>query len=186
MSASFQLDESGFEHQNDAPKVPGPNGIPSEMELAGMVADKIPDDIREKILCPKPIEIRPINPLNPFAPKKREPYRYTWFKTIGQLPDDPAIHQYLLAYASDFGLVVTSLYPHGHSFWEPGMKIASLDHAMWFHRDFRMDDWMLYAMKSPSAGKARGFSNGKIYTRQGKLVASVSQEGLIRYRGRKK
>ena len=186
MSASFQLDEYGFEHQNDAPEVPGPNGIPSEMELAGMVADKIPDEIREKILCPKPIEIRPINPFNPFAPEKREPLRYTWFKTIDQLPDDPAIHQYLLAYASDFGLVVTSLYPHGHSFWEPGMKIASLDHAMWFHRDFRIDDWMLYAMKSPSASKARGFNNGKIYTRQGKLVASVSQEGLIRYRNVKK
>ncbi|MDY6791150.1 MAG: acyl-CoA thioesterase II [Thermodesulfobacteriota bacterium] len=186
MSASFQLDESGFEHQDDAPEMPGPDGIPSEMELAGMVADKLPDEIREKILCPKPIEIRPINPINPFAPEKREPLRYAWFKTIDQLPDDPAIHQYLLAYASDFGLVVTSLYPHGHSFWEPGMKIASLDHAMWFHRDFRMDDWMLYAMKSPSAGKARGFSSGKIYTRQGKLVASVSQEGLIRYRGRKK
>ena len=186
MSASFQLDESGFEHQNDAPKVSGPNGIPSEMELAEMVADKIPDAIREKILCPKPIEIRPINPLNPFAPEKREPLRYTWFKTIDQLPDDPAIHQYLLAYASDFGLVVTSLYPHGHSFWEPGMKIASLDHAMWFHRDFRIDDWMLYAMKSPNACKARGFNNGKIYTRQGKLVASVCQEGLIRYRDVKK
>ncbi len=186
MSASFQLDESGFEHQNDAPEVPGPNGIPSEMELAEMVADKIPDAIREKILCAKPIEIRPINPLNPFAPEKREPLRYTWFKTIDQLPDDPAIHQYLLAYASDFGLVVTSLYPHGHSFWEPGMKIASLDHAMWFHRDFRIDDWMLYAMKSPNACKARGFNNGKIYTRQGKLVASVCQEGLIRYRDVKK
>ncbi len=186
MSASFHLDESGFEHQNDAPEVPGPNGIPSEMELAEMVADKIPDAIREKILCAKPIEIRPINPLNPFAPEKREPLRYTWFKTIDQLPDDPAIHQYLLAYASDFGLVVTSLYPHGHSFWEPGMKIASLDHAMWFHRDFRIDDWMLYAMKSPNACKARGFNNGKIYTRQGKLVASVCQEGLIRYRDVKK
>ena len=186
MSASFQLDESGFEHQNDAPEVPGPNGIPSEMELAEMVANKIPDAIREKILCAKPIEIRPINPLNPFAPEKREPLRYTWFKTIDQLPDDPAIHQYLLAYASDFGLVVTSLYPHGHSFWEPGMKIASLDHAMWFHRDFRIDDWMLYAMKSPNACKARGFNNGKIYTRQGKLVASVCQEGLIRYRDVKK
>ncbi len=186
MSASFQVDEPGFDHQDEAPQIVGPENIPSEMVLAQTVADKIPATIRDKILCPKPIEIRPINPYNPFAPEKREPIRYTWFKTIDKLPDDPAIHQYLLAYASDFGLVVTSLYPHGHSFWEPGMKVASLDHAMWFHRDFRMDDWMLYAMQSPNASKARGLSNGKIYTRQGQLVASVSQEGLIRYRHLKK
>ena len=124
-----------------------------------------------------------MDPINPFAPEKREPLRYTWFKAIEPLPDDPGIHQYLLAYASDFGLVGTALYPHGHSFWEPDMQIASLDHAMWYHRDFRMDDWLLYAMKSPNACRARGLSGGRIYTRQGKLVATVVQEGLIRYHG---
>ena len=88
----------------------------------------------------------------------------------------------MLAYASDFGLVITALYPHGHSYWEPGMQIASLDHAMWFHRDFRMDDWLLYVMTSPNAGKSRGLNLGRIYTREGRLVASVAQEGLIRNR----
>ena len=183
MSASFQIDESGFSHQEQAPQVAGPEDIASELELANRVADKIPDTIRDRILCKKPIEFRPLNPINPFAPEKRDPRRYTWFKAIDTLPDDAALHQYLLAYASDFGLVITSLYPHGHSFWDPDMQVASLDHALWFHRDFRMDDWLLYAMQSPNAGKARGLCEGKIYTRNGTLVASVIQEGLIRYHG---
>jgi len=183
MSASFQIGEPGFDHQDPAPEVPGPEGIEPELAVALKMADRIPEPIREKILCKKPIEIRPVAPINPFAPDKRKPERYTWFKAIDTLPDDPAVHQYILAYASDFYLVVTSLYPHGHSFWEPEMQIASLDHAMWFHRDFRMDDWLLYVMKSPSACMARGLTEGKIYTREGKLVASVAQEGLIRYHG---
>ena len=183
MSASFQIDEDGFEHQDEAPQVPGPEGIVPEIELARKVADKIPKSAREKMLCERPIEIRPVNPINPFAPRKKTPLRYTWFKAIDKLPDDPVIHQYLLAYASDYGLVITSLYPHGHSYWEPQMQVASLDHAMWFHSDFRMDDWMLYVMHSPHAGRARGLNNGRIFTRAGKLVASVTQEGLIRYRG---
>jgi acyl-CoA thioesterase-2 len=100
------------------------------------------------------------------------------------MPDDPAVHRYMLAYASDFNLVPTSLYPHGHSYWQPEMQVASLDHAMWFHRDFRLDQWLLYAMSSPSAGKARGLSLGRIYSADGRLVASVAQEGLIRYHGK--
>jgi acyl-CoA thioesterase II len=181
MAASFQVAESGFDHQDIAPQPAGPEGIASEHELALKVADQIPESIREKILCRKAIEIRPVNPINPFAPEKRKPLRYAWFKAVGRLPDDPMIHQYMLAYASDFGLAVTSLYPHGQSFWQPQMQVASLDHAMWFHRDFRMDNWLLYVMESPNAGKARGLSRGQIYTQEGKLVASVVQEGLIRY-----
>jgi len=150
------------------------------------VADKIPPTVRDKILCKKPIEMRTVNPIDSFAPEKREPVRYTWFKTIDKMPDDPAVHQYLLAYASDFGLLAPSLYPHGHSPWEQEMQIASLDHSAWFHREFRMDDWLLYAMKSDNACKARGLSDGRIYTREGKLVASVAQEGLIRYHGLEK
>ena len=183
MSASFQINESGFDHQDDAPEVTQPEDLKSELELAYMVTDKIPLKIRDKFLCKKPIEMRTVNPINPFAPEKREPVRYTWLKAIDQLQDELAVHQYLLAYASDFGLLSPSLYPHGHSPWEPEMQVASLDHAMWFHRDFRMDDWLLYVMKSSNACRARGLSDGKIYTRQGKLVASVAQEGLIRYRG---
>ncbi|MFZ5571088.1 MAG: acyl-CoA thioesterase II [Thermodesulfobacteriota bacterium] len=182
MAASFQLDETGFEHAEPMPReIPEPDTLLSELQLAQRVSHKIPLEIRDKILCRKPIEIRPVNPINPFAPEKRLPRRQVWFKSAGRMPDDLAIHQYMLAYASDFGLVSTSLYPHGHSFWEPAMQVASLDHAMWFHRDFRMDDWLLYAMESPSAGKSRGMSIGKIFTREGKLVATVAQEGLIRF-----
>ena len=186
MSASFQINESGFDHQDDAPEVTQPEDLKSELELAYMVADKIPLKIKDKFLCKKPIEMRTVNPINPFAPEKREPVRYTWLKAIDQLQVELAVHQYLLAYASDFGLLSPSLYPHGHSPWESEMQVASLDHAMWFHRDFRMDDWLLYVMKSSNACRARGLSDGKIYTRQGKLVASVAQEGLIRYRAPKK
>ena len=186
MSASFQVDEAGFDHQDKAPEIPGPEGIESELELAMAVADKIPKSIREKILCKKPIEFRPVNPIDPFSPEKREPVGYTWLKAIDKMPDDFRVHQYMLAYASDFGLVATSLYPHGHSYWERDMQVASLDHALWFHRDFRMDEWLLYVMKSPNAFKAKGLNNGKIYTKEGKLVASVSQEGLIRNHAMKK
>jgi acyl-CoA thioesterase II len=183
MAASFQIDEPGFDHQESAPEVPGPEGLKSELALARRVADKISPKIRDKILCKKPIEVRTVNPADPFAPEKREPVRCAWLKAIDKLPDDPAVHQYLLAYASDFGLIAPTLYPHGHSPWEPEMQVASLDHAMWFHRKFRMDEWLLYVMKSTNACKARGLSDGKIYTRGGTLVASVAQEGLIRYHG---
>ena len=184
LSASFQKDETGFDHQRSMPPdVPGPEGLATQEALARQVADKIPPGIRERILCRRPIEIRPVNPLDPFAPQKMDPVRYVWFKTIARMPDDPATHQYLLAYASDFGLVTTSLYPHGHSYYEAGMQVASLDHAMWFHRPFRMDDWLLYVAESPSAQQARGLNFGHIYNRDGVLVASVAQEGLIRYRG---
>lgn len=183
MSASFQIREPGFDHQETAPEVPGPEGIQSELEMARMLADKIPEKIRDRILCEKPIEIRPLNPVNPFNPEKKEPVAYTWLKTVSPMPDDPATHQYLLAYASDFYLSGVSLNPHGHSFWEPAMQTASLDHAMWFHRDFRMDEWLLYVTRSPSASGARGLNFGEIYTRDGRLVASVAQEGLIRYHG---
>jgi acyl-CoA thioesterase II len=182
MAASFQGDEDGFEHQADMPDVPGPEGFLSEIEMARRVADKIPAAIRNQILCIKPIEIRPVNPNNPFAPKKMDPRRYVWFKTITRMPDDLSIHKYMLAYASDFGLVATSLYPHGKTFWDADMQVASLDHAMWFHRDFRMDEWLLYVIDSPSASRARGLNHGHIYTRDGRLIASTSQEGLIRHR----
>ena len=185
LSASFQVQEEGFEHQVSPPEVPGPEGLPSEIERAMQVKDKIPVLIRDKILCVKPIEIRPVNPINPFAPTKEKPVRYVWFKTIHKMPDDIAIHKYLLAYASDFGLVATALYPHGHTFWEPTMQVASLDHAMWFHRDFRIDEWLLYAMESPSASQARGLCHGNIFTHDGRLIASTTQEGLIRHRPKK-
>ena len=183
MAASFQIAESGFDHQDRAPRVEGPEGLASEIELAMKVAKRIPASIRDKILCKKPIEIRPVDPINPFAPEKRVPRKYIWFKAIDTLPDDPMVHQYLLAYASDFNLVDTALYPHGHSYWEREMQVASLDHALWFHRDFRMDQWLLYVINSPNACWAKGLNQGQIFTREGRLVASVTQEGLIRRHG---
>jgi acyl-CoA thioesterase-2 len=184
MAVSFHRDEIGFEHQDPMPHVPGPEGIENELEMAHRLAERIPPAIREKMLCDKPIEIRPVAPVDPFAPEKVDPVKYVWFKTIGPLPDDAAVHRYMLAYASDFNLVATSLHPHGHTFWETEMQVASLDHAMWFHGDFKMDAWLLYAMVSPRAGKARGLSIGRIFTQEGRLVATAAQEGLIRYYGR--
>ena len=182
MAASFQIHESGFDHQDEMPEIQGPEGLEPEIEMARKLADHLPSGIKDKILCEKPIEFRHINPINPLDPEIRVPEKYLWFRAIGPLPEDMAVHQYLLAYASDFGLVGTSLYPHGRTFWDPNIQMASLDHAMWFHRDFRMDDWLLYAMQSPSASRARGLAIGRIFTRDGHLAATVSQEGLIRYR----
>lgn len=185
MSASFHIAESGFDHQADPPRdVPGPEGLISDLEKARGVQDRIPDPIRARLTCERPIEVRQVNPVDPFAPEKREPVRYAWFRTVGPMVDDLSVHKYLLAYASDYSFVAMSLYPHGHTFWEPKMQVASLDHAMWFHRDFRMDDWLLYVMESSSACCATGMNLGKIFTRDGVLVASTAQEGLIRYRGK--
>ena len=185
MAASFQVDEPGFEHQDQAPSVPGPEGLATEMEVVNQIADRVPAQILERLQCPQPIEVRPVEPSNLYLPQIREPVRHQWFKTIDEIPDDPAIHQYLLAYASDYGFMPTALYPHGRSLLEPDMQVASLDHAMWFHRPFRMDDWLLYAVQSPNACHARGLAIGKIFDRQGVLVATVAQEGLIRYHGDK-
>jgi acyl-CoA thioesterase II len=180
MAASFHRDEQGYEHQDTMPVIKGPQGLENEIEMAKRLSDQIPRPILKKLLCKKPIEIRVVNPVNPFDPKPMPPEKYIWFRAIDKIPDDDAAHRYILAYASDFHLVSTCLYPHGKTFWSPDMQVASLDHSMWFHKKFRMDDWLLYVMKSPNAGKARGLSIGSIYTRDGSLVASVAQEGLIR------
>jgi acyl-CoA thioesterase-2 len=182
LSCSFQIAEEGFEHQSPAPTgVPPPDDLRSELEMARELAERIPEPLRTKLLCDKPIEIRPVDPMNPFAPEVRPPKRQSWLRAAGELPDDPTLHRCLLAYASDFGLVGTSLYPHGTTFWNPRMQVASLDHAMWFHRDLRMDRWLLHSMDSPNAAHARGLNRGAFY-QDGALVASVVQEGLIRRR----
>ena len=180
MTASFHIFEDGFEHQMTMPEVEGPEGLRSEYERTKAAEDKIPESIRAKVVAEKPIEIRPVNPINPFDPKILEPNKYNWFRASGSMPDDMSVHKYMLAYATDFGLLGTSLYPHGHTFWEREMQVASLDHALWFHRDFRMDEWLLHSMDSPSASHALGFTRGSIYDQSGRLVASTAQEGLIR------
>ncbi len=185
-SASFQGEEDGFVHQNVMmPEVPGPDGLKNEVELAGMIVDRLPARLRDAALSPKPIEVRPVTLRDPFSPDPQEPVKYVWFRASGALPDDPALHRYLLAYASDFGLLTTSLLPHGATFWDRNLQIASIDHALWFHRELRLDDWLLYVMDSPWAGNARGFSRASIFDRSGQLVASVAQEGLIRQRPEK-
>jgi acyl-CoA thioesterase-2 len=180
LSSSFQADEEGFEHQATMPDVPPPES------LATVVYSEPPD--------PEPmgaqtggshvpdlaIEIRPINPVDRYHPDKKEPRQNIWFRAAGPVPGNPALHRCLLAYASDFSLLGTCLRPHGMTYYQPDMVIASLDHAMWFYQDFRMDDWLLYACESPVAGHARGLNHGNIFSRDGRLVACVTQEGLIR------
>jgi acyl-CoA thioesterase II len=182
MMASFQGEEAGASHQAAMPQVPGPDELPTDIELLRRQAHRIPERVREKFLGDKPIEMRPVKYVDPFAPQPAEPTKCVWFRAAGPLPDDPQVHKYLLAYASDFNLITTAMLPHGSSVMQPGLQIASLDHALWFHGDLRVNDWLLYAMESPWAGNSRGLALGKIFTRDGRLVASVSQEGLIRQR----
>ncbi|MCA9598776.1 MAG: acyl-CoA thioesterase II [Myxococcales bacterium] len=180
MAASFQKPEDGFEHQADKPAAPGPDGLRSETELARAVVDRIPEPLRERALAERPIEVRPVDPQDPLNPDRRPPHRQIWYRAVARLPDEPRIHQYLLAYASDFNFLGTSMQPHGVSWLSPGMQVASLDHAMWFHRPFRFDEWLLYVVDSPSASSARGLARGQFFTQDGTLVASTMQEGLIR------
>lgn len=182
MSASFAVHEEGLEHQVEMPKVEGPEGIPSETELRQKIASLIPEKVRAVFVRERPIEIRPINPVNPFAPVKQEALRHQWMRAQNRLPDDPFLHQCILAFASDFALMGTAMLPHGVSFMQNNMQAASLDHAMWFHRDFRVDEWLLYVMDSPNASASRGMNFGKIFTQDGKLVATTAQEGLMRLR----
>lgn len=182
MSASFQVADDGFDHQSPMPMVPPPEGLASELELAQRIADKIPEAKRATWLVERPIEVRPVRPLDPLHPAPAEPIRYVWFRANGRMPDDPGVHKYLLAYASDFNFLPTSLQPHGRSLFDPRLHVATIDHSMWFHRPFRFDDWLLYAIDSPSASGARGLVRGQIFSRDGRLVASAVQEGLLRER----
>lgn len=182
-SASFHQDEEGFCHQTEMPNVPMPEDLIPEEELSAHFAKALTQEKREKMLRAKAIETRPVQALDPLNPDPCAPIKQVWFKAAGTLPESPALHKHLLAYASDFGLLTTSLLPHGASIWQPHMQVASLDHSIWFHQEVCLDDWLLYSMDSPWAGNARGFSRGSIFTRDGRLVASVAQEGLIRTRG---
>ncbi|MEX2208927.1 MAG: acyl-CoA thioesterase II [Myxococcota bacterium] len=182
LAASFQVDEPGLEHQIQMPDVPGPEGLLNEVQLREKHADRIPEKFRSTFLRDRPIEVRPLDPVDEFAPEKKPPFQNVWFRAVDALPDDRALHQCVLAYASDLTLLDTSNLPHGVSWWSEKFQTASLDHAMWFHRPFRADEWLLYAQDSPRAAGARGFNRGSVFTRAGELVASVTQEGLIRLR----
>ncbi len=182
LAASFQVSEEGFDHQNAMPQVPGPDGIQTELDRIRGMAHLLPDRLKDIWLRDRPVEIRVVDPPAYPNPEPRAPLRHAWMRASGPLPDDPVLHLCLLAYASDFQLLGTCLQPHGKTFMSKGLKVASLDHALWFHRPFRFDDWLLYAMDSPSASGARGLNRGSFFDRRGSLVASVAQEALIRHR----
>jgi acyl-CoA thioesterase-2 len=182
MTASFQTPSEGLHHQDAMPDVPDPDDLRSERELREQIRDQVPEKFRRFFLRARPIEIRPVNPRNWFAPDKMEPVQHSWFRVVAPLRDDLALHRAMLAYASDMTLLGTCLLPHGVSWMTGEVQTASLDHAIWLHEPFRFDEWLLYTTDSPWAGHARGFNRGKIYSRDGRLVASVAQEGLIRLR----
>ena len=184
MSASFQAGESGLEHQIDPQDFPAPDLLPNEEEYRLKRAASIPPKYREHFLRKRPIELRPVGGSDIFRAEKQPPYHAVWMRATGALPDDTALQQCVLAYASDMTLLETSLLPHGISLFDENIQLASLDHAMWFHRPFRADEWLLYIQDSPSASGARGFNRGLIYKSDGTLVASVAQEGLVRLRHR--
>ncbi len=182
LSASFHIDEEGYDHQSAMPDVPGPEDIPNEQERAKGYVHRLPESMRKRAVADRPIEMRIVNPDDYFDHTRMEPKRYAWIRASGPVPDDAVVHQCLLAYASDWGLLSTSLRPHGISILSREIQTASLDHAMWFHRDFRMDEWLLYVTDSPTAIGARGFTRAEVFSRDGRLVASAAQEGMIRPR----
>jgi len=184
MIASFQKEEGGLEHQIQMPDVPPPESLRSLLDWAQEWVSEEPEvseRARNAMLRELPIEHRPVRPWNPLRAQPSEPAQHIWFRANGTLPDDPSLHQCVLAYASDFNFLSTALLPHGMGWLRPDMVVASIDHALWFHRPLRVDDWLLYSMDSPSAQAARGFSRGSIFDRQGRLVASVAQENLMRH-----
>ena len=184
MIVSFHIPEPGPEHQAPMPQVPPPESLRPISELRdrwiGEAGEAVPARLREALLRPSPIDFRPVIPWNPLKPTPAEPRQEIWFRAVDRMPDDPLLHTCMLTYASDYHLMPTALRPHGLSWIGRSMIVASIDHAMWFHRAARVDDWLLYTMESPSAQNARGFARGLIYDRSGRLVASVAQEGLMR------
>lgn len=180
MSASFQLPEEGFDHQDEMPAdIPPPEGLKNVQELY-RDNEKVPEKVREQMTRERPVEMRPVNVIEKYNPQPREALKYIWFRAAGGVPDDQRLHQAVLAYASDFELLGTAMLPHGVSFVQDEILAASLDHSLWIHRPFRVDDWLLYRMTSPNMYNARGLARGQIFSRDGTLVASVMQEGLIR------
>jgi len=187
LSCSFQKAEPGFTHQDSMPEVPAPETLVGDEErFAQLARTGHPSGSRvkaEAFVRDRPFELRTVMALDDaIAPSPQPPRRQIWMRAVDKLPDSPAIHAYLLAYASDYSFVTTALLPHGVTWYTPGMQVASIDHVMWFHRPFRVDEWLLYDIDSPSASGARGLVRGSIYTRDGQLVASTAQAGLIRKR----
>jgi acyl-CoA thioesterase-2 len=166
-AASFQKPEDGLEHQAAMPEVPPPEGLQDVTEVDPDVLVKIPEKMRRFLTDKRPFEFRPVRPINFTAPEKLPPEKQVWIRAVDRLPDDPPLHQNLLAYVSDYELLGTSTLPHGLTFGRGRVQMASLDHALWFHREARIDDWLLYAFDSPNASGARGYARGQFFTREG-------------------
>ncbi|HMD72650.1 MAG TPA: acyl-CoA thioesterase II [Steroidobacteraceae bacterium] len=180
MAASFQLPEAGLDHQAPMPEVAPPESlVDAETHYRNLNAE-LPAGLRRLFAQRRPFEFRPVQPPNLLQPQKLPPLKSIWFRAVDALPDDDALHRCLLAYVSDFNLLDTATLPHGISYTSGKLIMASIDHAMWFHRSVRVDDWLLYSTDSPSSSGSRGFTRGSIFARDGRLVASTAQEGLIR------
>ncbi len=184
MAASFQIVEDGLNHQATMPDVPGPEGLHDISEIVKLMPDSIPVRVRRFLSFQRPFLVRPVRWERFMASKDSQPVRHVWFKASQRLPDDPHLHQRLLAYMSDYELLGTATLPHGLEIFEQELQMASLDHAMWFHRPCRVDEWLLFSYDSPSASGARGLARGQLFNEAGVLVASTAQEGLIRVRAK--
>lgn len=183
LAASFQKSEPGFEHQDEMPAAPPPESLPTDQENKAVYAERLKPILRDFVVAEGPFEMRAVGDADdPFIPTPKSPQRMVWLRTTGALPDDPALHHSLLAYASDHSFITTALLPHGVTWLTPGMQVASLDHVMWFHQPFRVDRWLLNVIDSPAAHGARGLVRSRIFTQDGRLIASTAQEGLIRRR----
>ena len=180
LSVSFHRTEVSLFHQVPMPEVPPPEALPSEVDVLRKNAHRIPEHLRAILTQDRPLDFRPVDPYDSFDPEPREPARHTWVKAVGALDDNPVHHQAALAYASDYGILATALQPHGRTIRDKDLMAASLDHSLWFHRPFRADEWLLYVIESPVTHGARGFARGTFFTREGELVASAAQEGLLR------
>ena len=183
LQASFQRPEEGFEHQVPMPAAPDPESLPTFKERNEELLAVAPAELKRWLMRERPIDVRHANPADRLKPEPRPPRQLVWIRADGRLPDGPLLlHQCVVAYASDMTLIDTATLPHAISWWDNTYQLASLDHAMWFHRPFRADEWLLYEQESPIATGARGFTTGRLFTRDGRLVVSVAQEGLIRRR----
>ncbi len=182
MAASFQIVEEGFEHQIEMPAVPPPESLADASQPPPQLLERLPQGVRRFLERPRPFEFRLVQPMDFVTPRRAPPTRQVWFRAVDKLPDDEALHRRLMSYLSDYFLLDTATLPHGLPSYSGSLVMASIDHAMWFHRPLRVDDWLLYAVESPSASGARGFARAGVYTRDGRLVASTAQEGLVRMR----
>ena len=180
MAASFQVEEEGFEHQVSMPDVPPPDALPDSSRPPPELLQRLPERMRKFLEQPRPFEFRSVQQIDYVNPRRSEPTRQVWFRAAGRLPDDEKLHRCLLAYVSDYFLLDTATLPHGTSSLHSSIIMASIDHAMWFHRPLRVDEWLLYAVESPSASGARGFARAGLFSLDGRLVASTAQEGLVR------